>query len=92
MIESRDFSRAKVIAKLKSQLVIAHNKLVDSVKEFCCTLASDSTRSKEYVKDVKAKDKEVQELFLRVASFMLDKIKTVSVAVSDWGPISTFKV
>ena len=85
MLESRDFSRAKEIAKLKSQLVIAHNKFAATVKEFCCALASDSSRSKEYMKDVEARDKEVQELLLRVASFMLNGIKTVSVAVSD-GP------
>ena len=62
MIESRGFSRTKEIAKLKSQLVIAHNKFVASVKEFCCSLAGDSTRSKEYIKDAEARDKKVQEL------------------------------
>ena len=83
MIGSCDFSRAKEIAKLKSQFVIAHKKFVATVTEFCCALASDSTRSKEYMKDVIARDKEVQELLLRVANFMLDGIETVSVAVSD---------
>ena len=83
MLESRDFSRAKEIAKLKSQLVIAHDKFVATVKDFCCALASDSSRSKEYMKDVETRDKEVQELLLRVADFMLDGIETVSVAVSD---------
>ena len=83
MIESRNFSRAKEIAKLKSQLVIAQNKLVATVKEFCCALASDSSLSKEYMKDVEARDKEVKELLLRVANFILDGIETVSVAVSD---------
>ena len=81
MMESRDFSHAKEIAKLKSQLVIAHNKFVATVKEFCCALASDSGRSQEYMKDVEARDKEVKELLLRVANFMLDGIETVSVTV-----------
>ena len=83
MLESRDFSRAKEIAKLKSQLVIAHDKFVATVKDFCCALASDSSRSKQYMKDVETRDKEVQELLLRVADFMLDGIETVSVTVSD---------
>ena len=83
MLESRDFSRAKEIAKLKSQLVIVHDKFVATVKDFCCALASDSSRSKEYMKDVETRDKEVQELLLRVADFMLDGIETVSVTVSD---------
>ena len=83
MLESRDFSRAKEIAKLKSQLVIAHDKFVATVKDLCCALASDSSRSKEYTKDVETRDKEVQELLLRVADFMLDGIETVSVTVSD---------
>ena len=83
MIESHDFSRAKEIAKLKSQLVIAHDKFVATVKDFCCALASDSSRSKLFMKDVETRDKEVKELLLRVASFMLDGIETVSVAVSD---------
>ena len=83
MIESRGFSRSKEIAKLKSQLVIARNKFVATVKEFCCALASHSTRSKEYIKDVEARDKEVKELLLQVANFMLNGIETVSVTVSD---------
>ena len=82
MLDSRDFSRAKEIAKLKSQLVIAHKKFVATVKDFCCALASDSSRSKEYMKDVETRDKEVQELLLRIADFMRDGIETVSVAVS----------
>ena len=81
--ESRDFSHTKEIAKLKSQLVIAHNKFVATVKDFCCALASDCSRSKEYMKDVEARNQEVQELLLRVSSFMLHGTDTVSVAVSD---------